>query len=216
MGEPHSDVPSGRVLGVILAGGQSRRMGVDKGLLRLHGKPLISHAIDRLTPQVSRLILNANGDPARYTCLGLPVVADTLAGQPGPLAGLLAAMRWAEQRAPDITHIATAPVDTPFFPLDFVARSSAALVCPPDIHLAYAATAEGPQPVFALVDVGLADALERDLIAGSARRVMDWLRGRPHVEVLFEKSDAFFNINGPEDLAKAEEMAATEVTPPCR
>jgi molybdopterin-guanine dinucleotide biosynthesis protein A len=196
----------GRVLGVILAGGLSRRMGADKGSLLLRGKPLISHAIDRLGPQVGGLVINANGDPQRYQGFGCPVIADTLADHPGPLAGVLAAMRWVTRQVPDVTHVATVPVDTPFFPLDLVVRLTSGLESKPGARLAFAATCHGPQPVFALVDVGLAEALDRDIIAGGARRVGDWLRSHSHVAVPFETGDAFFNVNTPADLAMAEGM----------
>ena len=196
-----------RVLGVILAGGLSRRMRVDKGFVTLGGNPLIAHAITRLRPQVDGLIVNANGDPDRYAAFALPVIADTLAGHPGPLAGVLAAMRWAEANATGITHVATVPIDTPFFPVTMIDRLTAGIMASPGCLLAFAATASGPQPVFALIHVGLADELERDIASGKARRVVDWLRDQPHAEVLFEEDDdAFFNVNTPEDVVVAERM----------
>jgi molybdopterin-guanine dinucleotide biosynthesis protein A len=168
---------------------------------------LIAYAIDRLSSQVDLLIINANGNQARYADFGLPVVADTLDDYPGPLAGLLAAMRWARDQASDITHIATVPVDTPFFPTDLVARLSLTLASAQGSRLALAITAQdGPQPVFALVDIGLADTLDHDIRTGGARRVGDWLRRHPHVEVAFDMSASFFNVNTAADLAMAAAM----------
>ena len=107
------------IVGVLLAGGRASRMGGgDKCLLPLAGRPLLAHAIERMAPQVGALVLSANGDPARFGEFGLPVVADTFPGFQGPLAGLLAGMRWAEARG--ATSVATAPADTPFFPRDHV------------------------------------------------------------------------------------------------
>ena len=116
------------VTGVLLAGGQSRRMGGgDKGLLDLAGKPMLAHAIERLSPQVGRMVINANGDPARFAAFGLPVVADTIADFAGPLAGVLAGMRWSRANAPAARWIATAAGDAPLLPRDLVERCLHAL-----------------------------------------------------------------------------------------
>ncbi|RMF07441.1 MAG: molybdenum cofactor guanylyltransferase MobA, partial [Alphaproteobacteria bacterium] len=105
------------VVGVLLAGGQSRRMGGgDKCLLELGGRPLLAHAIERLRPQVTALVLNANGDPRRFSAFGLPVTADPVEGFAGPLAGVLAGIDWAQVHAPESRWIVTAASDTPFFP----------------------------------------------------------------------------------------------------
>src|SRR3990172_921049 len=113
-----SAVPAGpAVTGVILAGGQSRRMGGgDKGLLELAGRPMLAHVIERLGPQVGRMVINANGDPARFSQFGLPVVADTVTGFAGPLAGVLAGMRWSAANAPAARWIVTAAGDAPMLP----------------------------------------------------------------------------------------------------
>src|SRR5262245_50199392 len=122
------ETPAEAVTGVILAGGQSRRMGGgDKGLLDLAGKPMLAHVIERLAPQVGRMIINANGDPARFARLGLPVVPDTVPDFAGPLAGVLAGMRWSMANAPAARWIATAAGDAPLLPTDLVVRSLAAL-----------------------------------------------------------------------------------------
>ena len=108
-------------LGVILAGGLARRMGGgDKGLLKLQDRSLLSWVSGRLEPQVARMVLNANGDPARFADLDLPVIADSIADYPGPLAGVLAGLDWAADQGAD--HIVTAAADTPFFPTDLVTR----------------------------------------------------------------------------------------------
>jgi molybdopterin-guanine dinucleotide biosynthesis protein A len=118
----------GPIIGVLLAGGQARRMGGgDKCLVELGGKPLLAHAIERLRPQVDILLLNANGDPARFASFGLKVIADSVEGFAGPLAGILAGMEWAQAHQPgarfiDASVIVTVATDTPFFPLDLVAR----------------------------------------------------------------------------------------------
>ncbi len=203
-----------RILGVVLAGGLARRMhGQDKGLLPLAGSPIISRVIARARPQVARLILNTNGDPARFFDLGLDIVADTVPGFAGPLAGLLAAMRWADAHDPRLTHVATFAADTPFVPLDLVARLDAALSATPGAAVAIARSPAGIQPVFALVPVTLADRLAADLAAGAARRVLAWLHQSPvaHADFVEEAGrDPFFNINTPEDLAAAEILAAAD------
>ena len=152
------------VAGVILAGGLARRMGGgDKALLELAGRPLLAHVIERLAPQVDELVLNANGDPARFAQFGLPVVPDTVEGFAGPLAGVLAGMRWAAARGHQ--DVASAAGDTPFFPTDLVARLQAARG---DQPICMAATRDperglSEHPTFALWPVRLADDLEKSL-----------------------------------------------------
>ncbi|MDR3375537.1 MAG: molybdenum cofactor guanylyltransferase MobA [Ancalomicrobiaceae bacterium] len=200
------------ILGVILAGGQSLRLGGgDKGLRLLAGRTLIDHVAERLKPQVWRLILNANGDPARFAGLPFPVVADTLPDQPGPLAGLLAGLRYAATATPAVSHVLTAAADTPFLPTDLAERFAAALDRT-GAEIALATSASGVHPVVALVPVGVADRLEADLVSGAARRVLGWLRQSAVAEVAFSgEPDPFFNINTPEDLAEAERYAAARI-----
>ena len=120
--------PNTSVTGLLLAGGQSRRMaaafpeakGGDKGLLDLAGQPMIGHVIARLGPQVGKMVLNANGDPARFAPFNLPIVADTVEGFAGPLAGILAGLRWSAANAPDASHIVSVSTDAPFIPIDLV------------------------------------------------------------------------------------------------
>ncbi|MEM6407828.1 MAG: molybdenum cofactor guanylyltransferase MobA [Pseudomonadota bacterium] len=193
--------------GVILAGGQSRRMGGgDKGLLDLGGRKLITHVIDRLEPQVAEIALNANGDAARFD-LGLPVIPDSIDGFAGPLAGVLAGLDWAA--AQGHTHIVTAAADTPFFPCDLVPRLMLAAENGP---IALAATPD-PQrglarhPTFGLWPVSLRDDLRAALQEG-VRKVVQWTdrHGTALANFPAEPFDPFFNVNTPEDLARAEEL----------
>jgi molybdopterin-guanine dinucleotide biosynthesis protein A len=194
------------VTGVILAGGQSRRMGGgDKGLLDLAGKPMLGHVVGRLAPQVGRIVLNANGDPARFAAFGLPVVADPLPGFPGPLAGVLAGMRWSRANAPAARWIATAAGDAPLLPTDLVARCLAALQDRPGA-IALAQSGGELHPVIGLWPVALADDLEAQL-GGGVRKVLAWTDRHGTVPVPFPfvhigkvDLDPFFNANTPEEL----------------
>lgn len=195
-------------LGVILAGGLATRMGGgDKALLALGGRPMLAHVIERLRPQVSALVLNANGDPARFAQFGLPVIADPVPDYPGPLAGVLAGLEKAAQTG--AVRIVTAAADTPFLPPDLVARLEAA--ASPDDAIALAATASGLHPTFGLWPVSLRSALARDLAAGM-RKVGAWAESKGARRATFEDTpfDPFFNINTPDDLARAEQLLAGE------
>jgi molybdopterin-guanine dinucleotide biosynthesis protein A len=196
-------LPIKRVAGVILAGGQARRMGGgDKCLLPLaDGRVVLDEIVARLGGQVDCLALSANGDAARFGGWGLPVLPDSMADA-GPLAGLLVAMDWAQ--AQGCARVVTVAGDTPFFPTDLVARLAAARGA-----VALAKT-DRVHPVFALWDVALADDLRVALAAGT-RRVMDFAKAQGAVEVVFPVTggvDPFFNINTPDDLAQAQDFAA--------
>jgi molybdopterin-guanine dinucleotide biosynthesis protein A len=201
------------VAGVILAGGQSRRMGGgDKGLLELAGRPMLAHVVERLGRQVGRIAISANGDPARFAAFGLPVVADTVPGFPGPLAGVLAGMRWAAASAPAARFIATAAGDAPLLPIDLVARCLQALGGRPG-GIALAQSAGALHPVIGLWPVALADDLEAQLAAG-VRKVLAWTDRHGTVPVPFPfvrlagtgadgaEIDPFFNANTPEELER--------------
>jgi molybdopterin-guanine dinucleotide biosynthesis protein A len=194
------------VTGVILAGGQSRRMGGgDKGLLELAGRPMLAHVAARLAPQVGTLVINANGDPARFARLGLPVVADTIPDFAGPLAGVLAGMRWARANTPAARFIATAAGDAPLLPTDLVSRCLAALGDRPG-GVALAQSGGELHPVIGLWPVALADDLEAQLRAG-VRKVLAWTDRHGTVPVPFgfvevgrAAIDPFFNANTPQEL----------------
>lgn len=204
-------------VGVILAGGLASRMGGgDKALLPLGGQSLLSRVIDRLSPQVAGLALNANGDAARFADCGLPVVADTIADFPGPLAGVLAGLDWAADQGAD-TLISVA-ADTPFFPCDLVPRLL--LTSEGQTHpLVLAATKGDAQtrsksrsglirhPTFGLWPVALRDDLRAALEDG-LKKVVLWTERHGGREALFPSApfDPFFNVNTPEDLAQAEAL----------
>jgi len=200
-----------KVAGVILAGGQSRRMGGrEKSLLPLAGSPPIEWVARRLTPQVSALMVNANGDPARFDFLKLSVKADTIEGFVGPLAGILTGMKWAAQNG-DFTHIATAAADTPFIPTGYVDALCAAL---DDKHAVSMAFSNGRiHPVAALWPVDLAEALKRFLMVENQRKILLFAKRYGLAEVPFALSgtapgfDPFFNINTPGDMAIAAQIA---------
>jgi molybdopterin-guanine dinucleotide biosynthesis protein A len=191
-------------LGVILAGGQATRMGGgDKGLKPLGSSTILEHVIARLSPQVADLALNANGDPARFDCFGLPVIGDSIDGFAGPLAGVLAGLDWAATQGADA--IVTAAADTPFFPADLVPRLLlAAEGC--KHPLALAASPNGRHPTFGLWPVALRDDLRAALDEG-LRKVVLWTdkHGGCMAEFPGSEPDPFFNVNTPEDLAKAEQ-----------
>ena len=184
------------VSGIILAGGLGRRMGgVDKGLQPLRGKAMVEHVLARLAPQVDDIVINANQNHERYAAFGYRVVADEIAGFAGPLAGLHAGLG-------AIAHpiAVTVPCDSPFLPVDLVARLHAALG---DNDLAVAKTGEQPHPVFALVRRAVAGNLETFLKSGG-RKIDGWYASLKVVEVLFDdEADAFRNINTLEELGRA-------------
>lgn len=202
------------VLGVLLAGGLSRRMGGgDKGLMPLGGKPVMAHAFDRLKTQTDHIVINANGDPNRFAGFGAPIVADPINGFAGPLAGVLAGLRFAEKLDDKPNFIATAAADTPFFPADLIHALKAKAADERTIVLA--TSNERRHPTFGLWPVSLADDLEEWLQDDKNRKVLLWV-GRHHwTTVDFEPVaiqdtiiDPFFNINTPEDFAHAQELLA--------
>jgi molybdopterin-guanine dinucleotide biosynthesis protein A len=211
-----------RPIGLILAGGRSLRMRgalpgeqSDKGLLELNGKPLLSHVIERLAPQSAQLILNANGDPARLANFNLPVVADTIEGFAGPLAGLLAGMQWTQANAPNTTHLVSVSTDVPFLPTNLVEKLQIARVQSHAV-IALARSSGGLHPVIGLWPLALADDLEAALRDGT-RKVQEWTRRHAAVPVDFpdlvlngRAVDPFFNANTPTDLAQARELLGHE------
>lgn len=197
------------IVGVVLAGGLARRMGGgDKGLIELQGRPILDHVLERLAPQVDRIIINANGEPARLAGYGLPFVPDTVQGFAGPLAGVLAGMEWASRECPEAYWIVTAATDTPFFPRDLVARLQQA-AADQDADMACAASGGRNHPVFGLWPVALAPDLRRAMTAEGIRKVDAWTaRHRIAVaEFADQPHDPFFNVNRPEDVAEADRIA---------
>lgn len=188
-----------RIFGVLLAGGQARRMGgEDKALLTLDGRALIARGFDRLSPQVEELAISANGNPARFADLGCPVLPD--ASSLGPLSGILAALNWA--RALGATAVVSAPVDAPFLPGDLVPQ----LLLAGDGGLTIA-TAEGrDHPVFGLWPVELAADLSAFLVSGEKPKVTTFAARHFAARATFPDASAFMNLNTPEDLARAEDM----------
>jgi molybdopterin-guanine dinucleotide biosynthesis protein A len=194
------------VVGVLLAGGQARRMGGgDKCLRRLGDRTILEHVIARARPQVAALMLNANGDPARFARFGLPVAADVVEGFAGPLAGVLTGMEWTRANRPGCAWIATIATDTPFFPEDLVARMCEQIE---GAELACARSNGRVNPVFGLWPVRLADDLRCAMTLEEIRKVDVWTARYRLVEVDFsaEPFDPFFNTNRPEDLAEAERL----------
>ncbi|MDE1145742.1 MAG: molybdenum cofactor guanylyltransferase MobA [Azospirillaceae bacterium] len=200
-----------RILGLILAGGLARRFGgseaaaVDKPLLTLAGRPLLAHVRDRLAPQVTDMALNANGDPARYRGFDLPILPDTVAGHPGPLAGVLAGLEHAVNQG-GYAYVLSVPGDCPFLPWNLAGRLA---TIAPRNGIACAASAGRRHPVVALWPVALAADLRHALAVEDMRRVNAFLARHPVAEADFPAVpvDPFFNVNTPEDLTAAQAFA---------
>jgi molybdenum cofactor guanylyltransferase len=197
------------VVGLLLAGGQSRRMGGgDKALRLLAGQTFLARIIERLRPQVAALVLNANGDPARFAGFGLPIVADGVPDFAGPLAGVLAGLDWAAVQRPDCSHIVSVATDAPFLPRDLVARLAESLLAA-GADLACAASGGRAHPVFGLWPVRFREDLRQALVAEHIRKVDLWTARHKLVTVPFADRpvDPFFNANRPEDLDAAAALA---------
>ena len=193
------------VVGVLLAGGLSRRMGGDDKMLRVvGGRTILARVIDRIGPQVDAMVLNANGDPARFSNYDLPVVGDSVAGHAGPLAGVLTGMEWAVAVHPDCGWIVTVPTDAPFLPGDLVERMVDA-VRRDGADMACAASGGRAHPVCGLWPVRLAGELRRAMVEEEIRKVDRWTARYRLVQVDWDTApvDPFFNANRPEDLAEA-------------
>jgi molybdopterin-guanine dinucleotide biosynthesis protein A len=197
-------------LGLILAGGLARRMGGgDKARLTIGGISILGRALARMRPQCNGMIINANGDPARFADTSLPVVADDVPDFPGPLAGILAGLNWAAANRRDIAWIVSVPGDCPFLPDDLVARLHAVREAQ-DQPLACARSGDWRHPVVGLWPVALRDDLRRALVEGGLRKIEVWTarHGVAIAEWSTEPVDPFFNVNTPDDVAEAERLVA--------
>jgi molybdopterin-guanine dinucleotide biosynthesis protein A len=198
--------------GVLLAGGLARRMGGgDKPMRQIAGRTILARVIARLAPQCDGLILNANGDPARFAAFGLPVVPDSVADFPGPLAGILAALDWAAANRPGISLVLSAAADCPFLPRNLVARLHAALVAE-DAQLAVAASGGQSHPVIGLWSVALREELRHALVVEDIRKIDRWTARYRLATVDWPTAplDPFFNANTADDIAEAERLAARD------
>jgi molybdopterin-guanine dinucleotide biosynthesis protein A len=199
-------------LGVVLAGGLARRMGGgDKARIRIGGKTILERVLTRLAPQCSAVIINANGDPARFADTGLPVVPDSVPDFVGPLAGILAGLDWAAAHAPAVADVVSAPGDCPFLPRDLVTRLTAARRAA-GRPLACARSGEWRHPVLGLWPVALRHDLRRALVEGGQRKIEVWTarHGIAIADWPATPVDPFFNVNTPEDAAAAERIAAQQ------
>ncbi|HEU5273464.1 MAG TPA: molybdenum cofactor guanylyltransferase MobA [Xanthobacteraceae bacterium] len=196
-------------LGLVLAGGLARRMGGgDKALLRIGAATILDRVLERLAPQCSRIILNANGDPSRFAFTRLPVVADDVPDFAGPLAGMLAGLDWAAAHAPDIAWVASVPGDCPFLPRDLVTRLHAARTAE-NRPLACARSGDWRHPVVGIWPVALRHDLRRAVAEEGLHKIEVWT-GRHGVAIADWPTapvDPFFNVNTPADAAEAERLA---------
>jgi molybdopterin-guanine dinucleotide biosynthesis protein A len=198
--------------GLLLAGGLARRMGGgDKPMRQIAGRTILERAIARLQPQCEGLVLNANGNPARFARFGLPVIPDTVADFPGPLAGILAGLDWAAANRPEVGWILSAAADCPFLPHDLVARLRSALT-EHGAQLAVAASGGQSHPVIGLWSVALRDELRHALVVEDVRKIDRWTSRYKVATVAWpaEPIDPFFNANTADDLAEAERFAALD------
>jgi molybdopterin-guanine dinucleotide biosynthesis protein A len=196
------------ICGTVLAGGLARRMGGgDKVLHELAGRTILDRTLARLQPHCAALAINANGDPARFAAFGLPVIADSIEGYAGPLAGILAGMDWCAET--DADWLVTAPADCPFLPDDLVPR----LIGERDASNADIVVAESggrTHPVIALWRVSLRETLRDHLVHDGSRKVESWIKTQRSAAARWSDDpyDPFFNVNTPEDLAIAEALIA--------
>ena len=200
------------VPGVLLAGGLARRMGGgDKPMRLIGGRTILDRVIARLKPQCDGLIINANGDPARFASFGLPVVADSVADFPGPLAGILAALDWTAANRPNVSHVLSAAADCPFLPRDLVSRLHRSLIAE-NAQLAVAASDGQSHPVIGLWSVALRDELRHSLVVEDIRKIDRWTARYRLATVTWPTAplDPFFNANTVEDIAEADRLAALD------
>jgi len=201
-----------RPLGLVLAGGLARRMGGgDKARIRIGDRSILERVLARITPQCARVIVNANGDPARFADTGLPVVADSVPDFAGPLAGILAGLDWAAAQVPGITDVVSVPGDCPFLPPDLIERLCAARRAAAT-PLACARSGEWRHPVVGLWPVALRGDLRKALVAEGLHKIEAWTarHGVAIADWPASPVDPFFNVNTPADAAEAERIAAQQ------
>jgi molybdopterin-guanine dinucleotide biosynthesis protein A len=200
------------ILGLVLAGGLARRMGGgDKPMRTIAGRSMLQRVIDRVAPQCNGLVINANGDAARFAAFDLAVIPDTVADFPGPLAGILAGLDWAAQHRPDIRWMLSAPGDCPFLPRDLALRLHNARR-DDGAQLAVAASGGQTHPVVGLWDVALRHKLREALVTQQLRQVGRFM-ARYHLATIewpVEPLDPFFNANTVDDLTEAERLATLD------
>ena len=198
-----------RTLGLVLAGGLARRMGGgDKALIEIGGRAILDRVIATMTPQCDGIILNANGDPARFARFALPVVPDDIPDFAGPLAGILAGLDWMAANRPDLAWMASVPGDCPFLPSDLVARLHDARERA-GTPLACAKSGDWRHPVAGLWPVELRTDLRRALVDEDLHKIEVWTarHGIAIAEWPDRPVDPFFNANTPEDRARADDVA---------
>jgi molybdopterin-guanine dinucleotide biosynthesis protein A len=198
--------------GLVLAGGLARRMGGgDKALIKIGRETILERALARLKPQTTGVVLNANGDPARFASCGLPVVADSVPDFAGPLAGILAGLDWVAAHKPSVEWVVSVPGDCPFLPRDLVAKLHAARITSGKL-LACAHSGDWRHPVVALWHVALREDLRRAITIEDLRKIEVWTarHGVALADWPTEPIDPFFNVNTPEDVDMATKLAATE------
>jgi molybdopterin-guanine dinucleotide biosynthesis protein A len=185
--------------------------GGDKPMRTIAGRTILDRVIARLNPQCNGLVLNANGDPARFAAFGLPVIADGVADFPGPLAGILAALDWAAANRPDVKLVLSAAGDCPFLPRDLVSRLHGALEAE-KAELAVAASDGQSHPVIGLWSVALREQLRHALVVEDIRKIDRWTARYKLATVTWPTSplDPFFNANTMDDIAEAERLAAMD------
>jgi len=199
-------------VGLVLAGGLARRMGGgDKALIRIGNETILQRALARLKPQTSAIVLNANGDPARFGSFGLPVIADSVPDFAGPLAGILAGLDWAAANRPGTEWIVSIPGDCPFLPRDLVAKLHVARIAA-NKPLACAHSGDWRHPVVGLWPVALREDLRHAITMEDLRKIEVWTarHGVALADWPTQPVDPFFNVNTPEDVARAAELAASE------
>jgi molybdopterin-guanine dinucleotide biosynthesis protein A len=203
------DVPP--TLGLVLAGGQARRMGGgDKALIRIGEATILERALAAIRPFCAEIILNANGDPRRFAAYGLPVIPDVVPDFAGPLAGILSGLEWAAANRPDIEWMVSVPGDCPFLPGDLVPQLHATRVAQGK-PLASAQSGEWRHPVVGLWPVALRGDLRQAVVTEGMRKIEVWTarHGIAIAQWPDTPVDPFFNVNTPEDAARAERIACT-------